>query len=303
MKTVKFILSVCLLSFTTILSGQTYKIKKEVLLKDKVPVARVTGELNWVRGADMALETLEGEVFCEIVTRNFKPSYPMFDEVRWTILNFPEFNKTFTLARNTDWGSKISVVRNEVVGQGLQISEKGINPENLEGLYEKDISLRLNEDTLAIIEEIAFMRESLEDNSIERDRSRPHALVPLVSKNPAEKVSLVTQDVEGLGMIYSGAKPLVVGKVVHETNNPYSVVYEPTKDLVVIYKKLKNPVVRDGKELEFFPAGEIDFTKRDIALFLFETGEVPALAKYNREMPRQEVIGKAVKYMIIRGFL
>ena len=303
MKTVKFILSVCLLSFTTILYGQTYKIKKEVLLKDKVPVARVTGDLSWVRGADMALETLEGEVFCQIITRSFKPSYPMFDDVRWTILTFPEWDKTFTLSRSTDWGSKISVVRQEVVDQGLQISERGIDPADLEGLYEKDITLRLQEDTLRIIEEIAFMQESLEDNSIERNRSRPHALVPLVSKSPAEKVSLVTQDVEGLGMIYSGSKPLVVGKVVHQTNNPYSVVYEPTKDLVVIYKKLKDPVMKNGEELEFFPAGEIDFTKRDLFLFLFETGEVPALVKYNHEMPRQEVVEKAVKFMIIRGFL
>jgi len=295
-------LIVLMLALPTVVFAQSYKVKKGILLKDKEPIAKVTGEVGSFKGTDMGLETLDGEVFLHVVGKDFRTDYPGFESVMWFEYEFPTFGLNVINKRIGGNVSEKQFLKFEFENHNIPIYPHGFNREDLDYFVDRDYSQQLHEDTTALLAKISFYQENLKGNSIERDTRVKHTL--RVPKDDATgNVFFIAQGKEEAERLMDEPEPIIVGKLIFQKTSTPNSQEPPRTYSIQFYKKLKTPVTIEGKKEWYLIMAEYNLNSNIPKLFLYETGETVFNLSYDKTKTEKVNANLAIEFLIRNGYL
>ncbi len=281
----------CLFSFAAF--GQKYKLKKDILQKDKVPVAKVEGKVNLSQAA-LTLTTMDGTPTLLVSNGRYKSDIPGTAPLSWYNFYFPQLDKTIMLKVTNNYFNTKQFLRYEFEKKEIHFYEDGLHEEELAKL--EDYSQQLHADTLELLDFISFYKDNLAANHIKRDPTEPLTFGTFTQSSDIA----IIQGKDGNG------DPLVIGKISY-THNPGASISDPAKQhRVKIFKKLSAPIEQDGRQTDYLIAGYIDLFESFPELFLYQEGRNLNRTEYavNQQSEKNTKAAKdAAAFMVKNGYL
>jgi hypothetical protein len=197
-----------MLSAVNIVFAQKYKVKDDMITRDKAPVGKLSGDA----GVDKTnLEVLgnNGEKILTVTQGTFNVQNPFFNYIRWYNIKFEDTGKTFKIYHAGNCGPKC-VLNNALAPKGIQLDGAFVKDQDAI-IAKADISEKLGKDTTEILNKHNLWVKLLGKNKILRDGEKPIVLTK-------ESESL---NVETTTTIYNVVQDnIIIGKVVkHHTQS------------------------------------------------------------------------------------
>lgn len=229
----------CLLIFLTLISlsayGQKYKLKKDILKKDKVAVAKVEGKVGLGK-KDLSITTMENEQILIVNGGRYASRLPEMDPISWFTFSLPQLDKTIIMKENGTYFSTKQFLKHEFANKDIHFYADGLHEEELALL--EDYTQQLHEDTIKLHNQRIFFKEKLPALHIERPASEP--VIFGTFKNSTDVAIMQGKDENG--------KPIVIGKI-HYVHNPGMSNSDPSRQRKIrIYKKLPHDITFNNEQ-------------------------------------------------------
>ncbi|UII24450.1 hypothetical protein LVD15_14075 [Fulvivirga maritima] len=298
-------LLICGLLFITGISlAQKYKVKKDVLYKDKVVMGKVTGKVK------------EFTVFdnndAPILRANqgyFKGRIPGQKDILWMDLEFPALDKKVRINSMTYWSVK-HFLNVELFGKGVHLYDDGFNTNDIDTFV--DVAETVRKDTMEVVEVLNYYNVALSKLGIPKKpdaslyfekiyNSRNYWIYQIYRNEDDEEDE--KRSIKIGKMEFSGVEDRSIGS---STGRGKKV------NEMKIYRKLIAEVTGpDSKYLEytdgnFLLAATIDLNDALGELYLYQNGEYMSRMKYEVETrdKSEGTIGKSVaNWMFSHGYL
>jgi hypothetical protein len=163
-----------LLLLNTQAFAQKYKIKDDIILKDNVPLGKVTGRSNLLN-ADFQIYTMSGEKILSIQRDEFVSTNPFYVERYWYNIHFNDTGKDMMLPMSVEF-SKKSVLNKTLMEGGIVIDGTAIK--NQDSIIAKnDITDSIAKDTIDAVRSLSEMKALIYSGTIQRNTA---ALIDLI---------------------------------------------------------------------------------------------------------------------------
>ena len=279
-----------MLAFSHFLNGQNYKVKKGRLFKDKQEVGRIEGEIGVLKLADLIFYNINDEEALKVKEHWLESDYPIFEPVRWYVLTFTKQFEEVVFPSNGYFKEK-TFIKYVLKDQGVEIYKEGFKWEELSKIRENDYKEKLKKDTVEIAKEVRFYQEVLSAGRLERDFSKRPTIRPIPTVPDMYWIN------QGFDL---KSEPYEIGRLGVFTT---AVLGEPEKREIMILKRLPEPVMRDGEEVEFIEAGYVDLSEVIPKLFTFQDGVVHKQFLINQRDPVEAIYSRLIDYMIAQSYL
>ncbi len=285
MKTIFFICSLLMMAA----NPPNYKLRKGILYKDKEEIGTVSGEAGLTKYVDLSFKDLTGHEVLTIRQGSFKPSYPNHQNILWNEFNFKQYNIRFLLSCEMAYLNEEKVIKHELANRGVEIFSDGFKLEEVRALLEQDYSDQLMGDTLQYKKEVDFYQSTLNGGLVERDYSAGISFKPIPQMNQMYWIN------QGANL---KSEPYEIGRLaIINTSTPME-----RKTEILIMKRLKEPVMRNGEATEFIEAGYI-LLDAFPSLFTYQDGIDHRDINFNSQQPVEQIYTEAVKYMMLKKYL
>lgn len=274
--------------------AQSYKIKKDVVYKDKVAIAKLEGSVNLTK-VDLSISTLKDTPILKVEGHTFSDVQPDMESIYWYTFTFPEFDRKFTIQQTANYLGTKQFLKLELARKGVHFYEDGFKLDELDGL--QDYSTQLKEDTLKLLEKINFYTETLSSGKIERPLSEPVAFRNYTT-------------IKGLVITQGYRKnekdediPIIIGRISYYKNEGQSISDPSRSHRITVYKKMPTEVTIDGYTSDFVAAGYIDLLEGIPSLYLYQNNRSLGVTEFKIGDRNIEDAKRAAKFMVKNGWL
>lgn len=286
----------CLLLLFSLLSlssfGQKYKLKKNVLSKDKVEVAKMEGKVNILK-TDLTIKTMDDKPLVIVSDGHFSTKVPDVAPILWLRFYLPQLGKEIILQQKNSYFNTKQFLKYEFEKKGVHFYADGLHEDELELL--EDYSTQLQADTLEVLSFLQFFKENLPAQQVDRPASQP---VTFGTFNNSSDVAII-QGKDGNG------KPIVIGKIRYTHVPGMTSTDPPSKHAIRIYKRFPDKVLFNGEETDYLLAGYIDLLESIPELFLYQNGREESHIDYKIDTQKKGLDSAkgAARYMVSKGLL
>jgi hypothetical protein len=196
------VLVLCLVSLINVSFAQKYKVKDDMITRDKAPVGKLTGDAG-VDKTNLVIFGNSGEKVLSMSQGTFDPKNPFFRYISWYNVKFEDTGKSFVIYHAGNCGPKC-VLNNALAPVGIVFD--GTVIKNQDDIISKnDIAAKIAKDTTEILSKHNTWLKLLNKNKILRDTEKP-----VVLTKESEGVN-----VETTRTVYNVVQDnIVVGKVI-----------------------------------------------------------------------------------------
>lgn len=272
---------VLVLSFALMINisfAQKYKVKDDMITRDKAPVGKLTGDAG-VDKTNLVILGNNGEKVLSMSQGTFDAKNPFFRYISWYNVKFEDTGKSFIIYHAGNCGPKC-VLNNALAPVGIVFD--GTFVKNQDDIISKnDISAKIGKDTTEILAKHNSWLKLLNKNKILRDTEKP---VVLTKESEA-------LNVETTRTVYNVVQDnIVVGKVVR-LHTQSSIRVETTYEF---YETLY--AAEDG--MTDVPAGRVTDTFFDLEFVTIVDGKKHKL-KTEDKVNAQKVLAI---YLVSQGY-
>jgi hypothetical protein len=268
----------CLISHSAI--SQKYKVKDDVITKDKAVVGKITGDAG-VDKTDMVIFGVNGEKVLSMSQGIFNVRDPFFDVIRWYNIKFEDTGKEMRIYHAGSCGPKC-VINNALVPKGIMLDGSVVKDQDAI-IAKADISEKIQKDTVAILEKHNGWVRLLEKNTILRDKEKPVSVMKVKEDNEMAGTTITEYNIV--------QDNVVIGKIIK--NHTQSSTGVSTK--YDFYEKLYTP---EGSVTEV-PAGKVTDTFMDIRFVTIIDGKEHRM-KFDDTANAQMALAT---FLVSRGYL
>ena len=274
----KLVLALCIVSLVNVAFAQKYKVKDDMITRDKAPVGKLSGDAG-VDKTDLVVFGNAGEKVLSMSQGTFDVKNPFFRYISWYTVKFEDTGKSFVIYHAGNCGPKC-VLNNALAPVGIVFD--GTFVKNQDDIISKnDIAAKIAKDTTEILNKHNSWVKLLSKNKILRD---------------TEKAVVLTKDSESINVettktVYNVVQDnIVVGKVVRyhtQSSTRVETTYE-------FYETLY--AAEDG--MTDVPAGKVTDTFIDLEFVTIIDGKKHRL-KTEDKVNAQKVIAT---YLVSQGY-
>ena len=274
-------------------SAQKYKIKKDIVFKNGVEIAKINGKL---KSGEASIEDLQGNSLLHIKINKYDKTIPGAKPVSWFSFNFPQFEKEFSIALKATYFSTKQILKHELHKKGVHFYEDGIHEEELAAL--EDDSKKIKEDTSKIVKSIEYYK-----NHLTKKISRPLEEVKFFKVENSSNSYWITQGYRTNSK--EEKTPITIGKFIAYENKGKSLSDPSKARYVTIYKKLPRTVDFKGAQTDILPAAHIDLEEIFPKLYLYQTGKSLSDGEYNVKKAEKniKIAQDAARFLVSQGYL
>lgn len=272
--------------------GQKYKLKKDILSKDKVEIAKMEGKVSLVK-KDLTISTMDDSQILVVTGGTYSDVFPGNEPLSWYSFWFPQLKREITLKESNSYFNTKQFLKNEFEEKGIHFYADGLHADELEQL--EDYSAQLHKDTLNIIDSFRFYKEAFAANHINRPASAPVSF-GLINNSP-DLLIIQGKDENG--------KAIIIGKIVYAHNPGMSSSDPGRQHKARIFRKLQNEIVFNGNKTSYLIAGYIDLFESFPRLFLYEDGKAvnPTIYRIDTSKDGLQSAREAAAFMAAKGYL
>jgi hypothetical protein len=261
-------------------SAQKYKVKDDVITKDKAPIGKITGDAG-VDKTDMVIYGNAGEKVLSMSQGRFLIKNPFFDWISWYTVKFEDTGKEMKIYHAGNCGPKC-VLNNALAPKGIML-EGGVVKDQDAIIAKHDISEKLGKDTTEILNKHNLWLSLLTKNTILRDREKQVVVMKVKEDNEMAGTTITEYNIV--------QDNIILGKIVK--NHMVSSTSVTTK--YDFYEKLYQP---EGAITEV-PAGKVTDTFMDIRFTTVVDGKEHKM-KFDDTANAQNALAT---YLVNNGYL
>jgi len=269
--------------------AQSYKVKKDVLYKDKVAIANLNGSVGLTK-SDLTLTNLQGEPILFVSGHSFKNVLPGMDPIFWYSFTFPKTDQKFLIKPRANYFGTRQFIKNEFAGKDIHFYQAGFKTEELQQL--DDYTPQLASDTLKVLERARFFAEALTSGTINRPLDKPVEF----KRYTTIKGLVITQgyrknaDDEDV--------PIIIGRISYYFNEGNSISDPSRAHRITVFKKVPGKIDLDGTMTNFIPAAYVDLLENIPNLYLYQTNRNLSSTDFRIENKNIEDAKKIAKYLV-----
>jgi hypothetical protein len=174
LNTKHLVLVLSMLLLINVSFAQKYKVKDDMITRDKAPVGKLTGDAG-VTKTDLVIFGNSGEKVLSLTQGRFDPKNPFFQSIAWYNVKFEDTGKSFVIYHAGSCGPKC-VLNNALAPAGIVFD--GTVIKNQEDIISKnDIAAKIAKDTTEILGKHNTWMKLLNKNKILRDNEKPVVLI------------------------------------------------------------------------------------------------------------------------------
>ena len=272
-------LALCLLYSGTVAFSQKYKVKDDMITRDKAPVGKLSGDAGFDK-TNLEIFGNNGEKVLTVTQGMFDVKDPFFNYINWYKVKFEDTGKEMKLYHAGSCGPKC-VLNNVLAPKGIQFDGTFVKDQDAI-IAKADISEKIGKDTTAILEKHNTWLKLLEKNTILRDKEKQ-----VVVMKDGEST-----EVETTRTTYNVVQDnIVVGKII-KYHTQTSIKVETTYEF---YEKLYQP---EGSLVEV-PAGKVTDTFMDLEFATIVDGKKHKI-KIEDKANAQNALAT---YLVSKGYL
>jgi hypothetical protein len=260
--------------------AQKYKVKDDVITRDKVVVGKISGDAG-VDKTNLVILGTNGEKILSMGQGRFQINDPFFSWISWYTVKFEDTGKEFKIYHAGNCGPKC-VINNALVPVGIMLDGTLIKDQDAI-ISKNDISEKLQKDTTAILEKHNGWVRLLEKNTILRDKEKQVMVMKVKEDNEMAGTTITEYNIV--------QDNIIIGKIVK--NHTQSSTGVTTK--YDFFEKLYQP---EGAVTEV-PAGKVTDTFMEIRFVTVIDGKEHRM-KFDDTANAQNALAT---YLVSRGYL
>jgi hypothetical protein len=202
LNTKHLVLVLSMVSLINVSFAQKYKVKDDMITRDKAPVGKLTGDAG-VDKTNLVIFGNSGEKVLSMSQGTFDPKNPFFRYISWYNVKFEDTGKSFVIYHAGNCGPKC-VLNNALAPVGIVFDGTVIKNQD-DIIAKNDIAAKIAKDTTEILSKHNTWLKLLSKNKILRDTEKP-----VVLTKESEGIN-----VETTRTVYNVVQDnIVVGKVI-----------------------------------------------------------------------------------------
>ncbi len=249
----QLVLALSIVFMANVAVAQKYKVKDDMITRDKAPVGKLSGDAG-VDKTNLQVLGNNGEKILLVTQGTFDVKNPFFRYISWYNVKFEDTGKTFMIYHAGNCGPKC-VLNNALAPVGITLDGSFVKNQD-EIISKNDISAKIAKDTTEILNKHNSWLKLLNKNKILRDTEKP-----VVLTKESEGIN-----VETTRTVYNVVQDnIIVGKVIRlhtQSSTRIETTYE-------FYETLYAP--EDG--MTDVPAGRVTDTFFDVEFVTIVDGK------------------------------
>jgi hypothetical protein len=165
----KLLLSVIIIIFAfQVGEAQKYKVKRKTgaVLKDKEEVARVEGEVSYLKDSHLKMYQND-QLVLSIKDNYWKSPYREIDSFNYYELEFPSLGEKINVRSYYNYTNEKQIIKEVMAANGLHIYKEGFKQSEIDQLKTSDVVKSIHQDTTEWNELLASWREHAEHHDIQ----------------------------------------------------------------------------------------------------------------------------------------
>ncbi|WP_296618321.1 hypothetical protein [Marivirga sp.] len=273
--------------------AQKYKVKRKTgaVLKDKEEVARVEGEVSYLKDTHMKMFQND-QMVLSIKDNYWKSPYREIEGFTYYELEFPELGEKINLKTNFNYINEKQIIRDVMAANGLHIYKDGFKQNEIDQLKASDVVQSIHKDTTEWNELLASWREHAENHDIQveiggKDQIMFKKIEPnsgkyrLLPKNATHIIYLKPDKsnddkypIIGAISYQNTTREQNFGKAIHE---------------IQIFKRVNSPFDYLGTKSSYLPLAYCDLTSRDDKKYVsYLNGEMNRYLRFSDNLDETE---------------